>query len=112
MSQQREGKKADYTASLAMWDAEGSNCQSQQTSEATRQNKETTFPSYIEQNKCTHNTRNEGVFPKYYRKVQFPNQKILSCDMEMYLLEEEMIAGPSQKMTMCLPLVQRIALLS
>lgn len=50
LGESAEGKKADCTASLVMWDAEGTNCPSrrQQISNATRQNKETTFPSYIE----------------------------------------------------------------
>lgn len=46
VSQQREGKKADYTASSVMGDTEVTNCQSrsQQINAATRQNKATTCP--------------------------------------------------------------------
>lgn len=41
--------------------------------------------SYSKKNKCRHNPRNKGIFPRYYGKVLFPDQELLSCDMEMSL---------------------------
>lgn len=112
MSRQREGTKADCTASSARGDAEATNCHTQQISAATRQNKATTFPPTSSKIKADIIPGVKESSQRTVEKVPFPNQKSLSRDVvNIDLVEEDVVAGPSQKMTTCPP-TQRTALLS
>lgn len=82
----KRGKEGDYTASAAVGRPNGQDKMLKVIDYLSyKTNKATTFPPVIKQKKHRHKIRNKGIFPKYYGKVPFPNQELLSRDMEMSL---------------------------